>query len=367
MIAYSRIKEQWKFNFSLLTLVVDWVVLLYICIPFTVLAIFLYRDFYLSITSSLFIHIPVFYLIFVLLLASALLSFRTFLLQADQLFFIQQKGQLKRLKVIGFIYSICLHLLKITVFILLCSPILIQIHFFSFADLVALTFLCIGVGFARAIINLYVTKRWLGYVLYFILCLIGTAFVYLPSIVVISSMVVVISATVAFYYKYVCCSSKNFARLVTLDAQAYYKWQSVVFLSNQDFNYLNEKQIKKIHLLGWKNSKRIFKKKELFFLETFLKTFVRRKQFYGPATMYLSMGIAAMFIFPLWVKLLTIVFMVLISSSIVGASFRYLSSQAFINLYFKDDNLFNQMAKQVKIFSNVGTFVFFSLLFILTV
>ncbi|MED1741501.1 ABC transporter permease [Bacillus swezeyi] len=126
LLFQSRLKADYRYQLRVLKLVIDWTVALYIILPAAAIAVYQYVKW---LNGGGFPH-DEWLARFVLLIPAvfALLgSVRTFLMEADQLYLLQNKTAVFEMKLNGFIYCLLLQLCKWLFMMAIFSPILLHL------------------------------------------------------------------------------------------------------------------------------------------------------------------------------------------------------------------------------------------------
>lgn len=121
----ARLRHSWKAQYEMVQIIADWTVLLYIILPAAVIGSFLYHSLWIHVASS--IHtIPLAFYFVVGVIVNHTGSYRTFTQEADVVFLLKHKKLLYALKKWGYIYSVCIHVMKNLIFTFLLLPIYVQ-------------------------------------------------------------------------------------------------------------------------------------------------------------------------------------------------------------------------------------------------
>lgn len=146
-----RLVSEWKYQFEVWTTVVDWVVALYIVIPFLGLFLQQYLSWWRKIPEWL-VYTPLNVLLGIIVLFTWSGTIRIFVEDADQLFLLQQKTWIRQIKKYSLGYSIVINLFTTSLVIIVIAPLLLRHYGFSFTEcvwLVLFTFVfktAIGIG-----------------------------------------------------------------------------------------------------------------------------------------------------------------------------------------------------------------------------
>lgn len=151
-----RLRSEWKFQYKVWKMAVDWTVALYFVIPGLLVAGYNYtlwwRD--MPVWGS---YVPELALLALLYIVSCAGSLRLFLEEADQLFLIRNESWMNRLKGWGIAYSLTATTLLTAVTAGLAAPFLVQVHHYEWSRLVLL-----GAVAALAGMLVLLAGRWIA-------------------------------------------------------------------------------------------------------------------------------------------------------------------------------------------------------------
>ncbi|WP_018212894.1 ABC transporter permease [Desulfitobacterium hafniense] len=122
-----RLFADWKFQYSIWKLVVDWIVALYIVIPGLALFLDTYVDWWQE-PPSLFFALPLTILLPIVVVFCRSGTLRIFVEEADQLFLFQHRSWLKGLVAYSIAFQILANLLITGLLAFLCAPFLLAVH-----------------------------------------------------------------------------------------------------------------------------------------------------------------------------------------------------------------------------------------------
>jgi len=179
-----RIVSDWKYQYQVFRTAVDWIVAIYIVIPFS----YIFIDFYLSMWRTIpgwLFSIPLNALIGIILVFIWSGPVRIFLEDADQLFLLQRKIWINRIIKYSLSYSVGSNLLSTSFLLIILAPILLLRFRFSPAKIIWLTFLIVEfktcIGIVKQLVELRF-KGWTQHIIRIVLFLI--TIVYLRESVV---------------------------------------------------------------------------------------------------------------------------------------------------------------------------------------
>ena len=135
---FRRIIAEWKYQYQVWRTAVDWIVALYIIIPF--LAIFL--NYYLSWwrkAPEWLVYIPLNAFLAIILVFAWSGTIRIFVEEADQLFLLQCKAWISRIMTYSLGYSIIYSFVVTSLLLIILAPFLLLYYGFSSIGVVWLT------------------------------------------------------------------------------------------------------------------------------------------------------------------------------------------------------------------------------------
>ena len=179
-----RIVSDWKYQYQVFRTAVDWIVAIYIVIPFS----YIFIDFYLSLWRTIpgwLFYISLNALIGIILVFIWSGTVRIFLEDADQLFLLQRKIWINRIIKYSLGYSVGSNLLSTSFLLIILAPILLLRFRFSPAKIIWLTFFIVEfktcIGIVKQLVELRF-KGWTQHIIRIVLFLI--TIVYLRESVV---------------------------------------------------------------------------------------------------------------------------------------------------------------------------------------
>lgn len=159
---FTRLRSEWKFKYSDLSLVIDWTVVLYFIIPGIIIAGFCYLRLWSQLppwAADIPIEIP----LLLLFLYTWTGTIRLFLEEADQLFLLQRKEWVQWIMICGIAYSAVCTLLTTLLIITILAPFLHQgcgLSIKQLTLLLVITFLFkLNIGLIKQFISLRLAFR----------------------------------------------------------------------------------------------------------------------------------------------------------------------------------------------------------------
>lgn len=156
---FRRIISEWKYQYHVWKTAVDWIVALYIVIPFLLIFLNTYLSWWRKIPDW-FNYFPLNALLGIILLFVWSGSIRIFVEEADQLFIYQQRDWIKKLIKLSLIYFLGFNLLETLLLFLVLAPLLILHYGFSPAEFLELSVFIFGLKVSIAISKQLIERRF---------------------------------------------------------------------------------------------------------------------------------------------------------------------------------------------------------------
>jgi ABC-2 type transport system permease protein len=168
---FTRLRSEWKLNYTAWRPVIDWTVALYIIIPGVIIAVICYLRLWSQLppwAADISIYTP----LLLIFLYSWTGTIRLFLEEADQLFLLQRREWMRRIMICGIIYSAVCTLLTTLLLITILAPFLYLGYGLSIRQLTLLlviTFLFkMNIGLVKQFISLRLAS-WIEKITFIIL------------------------------------------------------------------------------------------------------------------------------------------------------------------------------------------------------
>ncbi|HVJ49434.1 ABC transporter permease [Desulfitobacterium sp.] len=159
---FRRIASEWKYQYEAWKTAVDWIVALYIVIPFSLLFLDAYLSWWKNVPGWL-DYIPLNALLGVILLFVWSGTIRIFVEDADQLFLFQQKRWREKLIKYSLAYSFGFNMFMTSLLFLILAPFLLLHYGFSSAELVGFIIFVFGLKTSMGIVIQLVERRFQGW------------------------------------------------------------------------------------------------------------------------------------------------------------------------------------------------------------
>ncbi|WP_434509987.1 ABC transporter permease [Desulfitobacterium sp. AusDCA] len=157
-----RIVSEWKYQYQVWKTAVDWIVALYIVIPFLLIFLNTYLSWWRTIPEWV-NYLSLNALLGIILFFVWSGSIRIFVEEADQLFVYQQRDWIKKLIKLSLVYFLGFNLLETLLFSLILAPFLILYYGFSPAELLELSIFVFGLKASIDISKQLIERRFQGW------------------------------------------------------------------------------------------------------------------------------------------------------------------------------------------------------------
>lgn len=190
----GRVISDWKYQYEVWKTVVDWIVALYIVIPFSAFFIYTYLSWWRAVPWWL-DYIPLNALAVIIFIFAWSGTIRIFVEDADQLFLLQRNVWISRIINYSLSYSIIYNLVVTSLLLIIIAPFLMLHYTFSIIGVVWLTAFVFVLkncmGLAKQLIELRF-KGWTKRIIRYVVFVISTVYV-------MQSVVLLISGKSLFY------------------------------------------------------------------------------------------------------------------------------------------------------------------------
>ena len=323
---FRRIVSGWKYQYQVWRTAVDWIVALYIVIPFS----YIFMDFYFSLWRAVprwMDNIPIYVLLTIILVFAWSGTIRIFVEDADQLFLLQRKVWISRIIKYSLGYSVIYNFVVASLLLIILAPFLLLHYGFSLIGVVWLTVFVFVLkscmGLAKQFVELRL-KGWTKHIVRYVILLITGVYVKQSVVLLLSSkglfylsMLVLLIVFSMLLYKRVKLSG-TFFEDVSREQTA--KLRLAKLMLQNAGTYVKRPRFSRKRPLLFRNSNLLFKERNPVngLLEMCLKSELRNEK---DVMFYLKMvgvSIVAILIFPPdygW--LLWFVFSIMITSFVL--------------------------------------------------
>lgn len=331
---FKRFVQELLYQWNVIQAVLDWSIILYIVIPTIILIPFLYVDVWQNIQIYWSDQVPFSILVLIVLLLSVTGNFRTYLLEADVIFLLQQKSLLYQLKLFGFLSS-CIQLIAGTTFIFaLILPILIQVYQFSGMHVVVLFFAICAFRFLFLTLKKIINRSFVKW-LVFLFAFLGSilSILQFDSAVIGGGGLLVVVVMFIFHLLQLTKTSRWFLKEIEIEVMERVKYIRLIL----NFSMEIEKEpykLKKRPIYFFPKSKRIFKirNEENGLLELLIKAFVRNRSFVKSYFQLLIITISAIIVLPIWLKWVIFISCIFFINSWLSSIFKKMMNNHFFDV-----------------------------------
>jgi predicted ABC-type exoprotein transport system permease subunit len=306
---YTRVKQDWRFQFKNILSILDWTIILYLLIPSLAFVGIAYHSWWFTVPNWLIGFPPSLYFLGCYLLCWQG-RLRTFMEEADQLYLLQYPKKTVSMRYMGALYSSFSIFIKWVVVFLLLFPITnhfseLEIGQFTAAIVYFFSLNLLLTTYEQTVYHYRFLKKFSLHVFAFFLVaflsylLINQLIFTVLMIVSIIFIGLVIWQIILYQSQY-----KSFYTDVEKEQRNKVKLISFVFAINPEIYLPKLKKPKKRSLLLWRNSTRIFIKRapENGVTELFIKAFLREKTNVFSYIQILSVTITLILVTPIWLK-----------------------------------------------------------------
>ncbi|WP_181350167.1 ABC transporter permease [Thalassobacillus sp. CUG 92003] len=349
-ILQQRLTTEFRFQLNVLRSVVDWVVLLYIVVPFLTLAAFFYVDAWQNVSLYWSDSIPFFALLIVLLILSVGGNFRTHLLEADVIFLIHLKSVYYKLKQYSFLVSAIKIGFSMALKIMCLAPILVHIYDFSMLDtsilaLEASMFQFLVMTIRRIYRNTYVRGLMISGAAVSVVLLV----LFVPSVPGLFVSLVGLGI-ICYYHAFVMTrTTSRFYEEVAIEDYERFRYIRLILAYSTEVEKSGGKQASHPAFV-FRRSSPIFKtpSKENGLTTLVLKAFLRNKSMVSMYAQLMGLTIGAIMITPLWYKWLVLIGFSFFMNSWLKATFTKLLSNPFFHVVPYDKQITDPVWAQFK-------------------
>lgn len=337
---WQRLASDWKYQYEAWKTAVDWVVALYIVIPFLGIFIYEYLGWWREMPSWL-IYINLNALLVIVFFFTWFGTTRIFLEEADQLFLLQKKAWIHQLIKLSLGYTIGYNVLTSTLLLLILAPFLLH-YGVSPREIVWMTLFTIGFKTCMGIAKQFVDLRFMGW----IQNLVRTVLLMMAGVYWRQSVYYLMSHSSLFYLSLIVLSgvlALLLFRRITLRGTFFQdvvreknaKLRLVKHLLQNLGTYEKKPMFTRKRPLFFRSSNRLFKKRTPVngLVEMFLKSESRDEKDVTAYFRMLGTSIVAMILFPSDYGWLLWVAFSLMITSFIGALWRVAINHPFVCLF----------------------------------
>lgn len=158
----DRVKKDYLFQYSMIKIVIDWIIMLYLVVPSAIIAIVIYRSWWMELPTwseylSKYILISIFYFI------TWFGSYRTFVKEADGIYFIKHTTKFLNMKKWAFAFSLGRSAFNISLSVMIALPFLINRFSFTILEIVGFALFYMGLSFFIIFIKTVIRSNFSGW------------------------------------------------------------------------------------------------------------------------------------------------------------------------------------------------------------
>ncbi|QCR32350.1 ABC transporter permease [Lysinibacillus sp. SGAir0095] len=344
----SRLHRQWKAHLSLFKSIADWTIYLYLMIPLFAFAYYLLRETVFQLDYGFIEYFHPGIVVFIFMYLSSILIIRTFSEPADNLFLIQSSKQYAALKRLGFYYSLICNLVYLTIFFSLLYPLFRYIHDFSSVQLIQLAVSILSC-YLLGKIALLLASRWQKFFTLLFLNVLFSIIVFYANVLSIAFMIALLLFSVIIYEKLGIQTHRYFEKQTQLDVEAFYRWQSRIFLINPELKTMKLPTQKSKSPLFFKKTKSNNSVSVL--IEILLKTIVRKKSYIWGYLRIICIVLPLVLVVPWWAAYLLIIIMYFGLKTYIGAIIVEIKENGIFKIIHTADHDWEVAIRKVEVYS----------------
>ncbi|WP_338452392.1 ABC transporter permease [Niallia oryzisoli] len=315
-ILFNRLLQDFRFQYKVVKMVLDWTVLLYIVVPGLVIAGFIYRSWWVDLPAwGEFVYLPII-AVFIYFI-SWTSRYRTFVKEADEVFLLKHKLKYFNLKKWSYLYSLIKSTISIIIAVIVALPFLTSKYSLSFSEIICFMLLFVGFSFCIMAIKMILSSYWTGWIekllLFgiFVLFLVGTIilfsnYVFVPVYFIGISFLFTAMAFILVNRRF--HTTRYFLQEITKENEERLRFINLIFGASPGFE--KQKIIKRKQPLLFPQSQKIFMKNlaPFGFYELFIKIILRNTTYFGGYFKLLGVtAFAIMTVPPLYLKLFILI------------------------------------------------------------
>ncbi|MFD2445421.1 ABC transporter permease [Bacillus sp. CGMCC 1.16607] len=316
LVFIDRVKRDYLYQYRIIKIVLDWTIMLYLVVPSSIIAIFIYRSWWLELPTWS-EYLSIYILISIAFLVSWAGSFRTFVKEADGIYFLKHIKKFLNMKKWAFAFSLGKAAFQIILFVIVALPFLFHRFSYDTLEIVGFSLFYIGLTFLIICIKTVFISRFTGWIEKFILWLIVIT-LFLCNMFFFSPLVFqpVYSFALAILFIGISLAltlpkvstTRNFQEEVRKENEERLRYLNIIFRASPEIEKTKTSNRKKPLL--FRQSKRVFKKRtaQNGFIELFLKMIGRNFAYLkGYFQMIGTTGVAIVVLPPVLFKIIILI------------------------------------------------------------
>lgn len=302
----DRVKRDYLYQYSIIKIVIDWIIMLYFIVPGSIIALVIYRSWWMELPTwseylSKYILISIFYFI------TWFGSYRTFVKEADGIYFLKHTTKFLNMKKWAFAFSLGRAAFNISFFVIIALPFLINRFSFTVLEIVGFALFYIGLTFFIIFIKTVILSNFSGWkeklFMWLLLIILFICNLFIFSSLVFHPLYSFVSATIFIGLSLgltipKVSTTRSFQGEVIKENQERLRYLNMIFSASPDIEKPKISKRKKPFL--FRQSKRIFEKRTAKngFCELFLKIILRDFSYLRSYLQMLGVTGAAILIVP---------------------------------------------------------------------
>lgn len=159
---FRRVKENWKHQYRVWKLAVDWIVYVYVVLPFSAAGLFIYISWWRH-QPDWFAWLPIPLIILLQFFIMIPGGIRSFYETGDQLFLMQKKRWMKRLALNGLVYSLLFQCVQTAAGFAICLPLLVLYQHMSWIEVTGWVLFTYVFSIMMSIVDVYRSMTFHGW------------------------------------------------------------------------------------------------------------------------------------------------------------------------------------------------------------
>ncbi|MFC7687214.1 ABC transporter permease [Ureibacillus sp. GCM10028918] len=343
----KRLQRQWKTHLSLIKSIVDWTTCLYLIIPFFAFVYYFLRETVFQLDYGFIESLHPGIVVFIIMYISSTLINRTFSEPADNLFLIQSTKQYAALKRWGFYYSFLCNTIFMAILYWLLYPLLRYVHHFSIIQLTQFALSIIGCYLVSKL-ALLLASKWAKFFTLLLLIMLSSIVVFYGSILTVALTIGLVVFSVILYEKRAIRMHCYFEKQTQMNVEAFYRWQSRIFLHNPELKTMRLPKHKWKSPLYFKKAKS--RNSVSVLVELILKTIFRKKSYIWDYLRIICIVLPLILVVPWWAAYLLIIFMYFGLKTYIGSIYAEIKENAIFKIIRTSDRDWELAFRRVEIY-----------------
>ncbi|WP_175989968.1 ABC transporter permease [Bacillus sp. Marseille-Q1617] len=299
-----RLAAEWNYQWGVMKSVLDWTIVVYLVIPVLIAAPFLYADMWEHSELYWSGRLP-FHVLFVLILfVTASGNFRTYLMEADLLYLLQQKDLLYPFKRYSFLYSVVDSVIRVLAAGVIAMPLFAGIYGLQVSEVYPLMAAVLAVRLLFMTVKKFTSKGTVKLAAFVLLAAAAAVLVTNGGSFAAGVIGLSMAAAVIFHHLWqMPRTDRWFMKEIEIEGRERVRYIKLILTYSMEVEKEPENQ-KSRPLHVFRDSQRLFKgrrSKEDGLLELLVKGFLRRNYL----TLYIQvflLTMSAVIILPIWLK-----------------------------------------------------------------